>query len=161
MTEVRETKIPGLGVRYEFGTREGRRIGVVAHRSGLKEVYFADPDDPDAYSRVLRLENDEARTFGEILGGSRVAEELADLKRRIEGLAIDWLPVREDSPFAGRPLGDAGIRTRTGVSVVAILRGEQAIPAPGPDEALLPGDYLVVVGTARGIEEVVELLRGG
>jgi TrkA domain protein len=44
---------------------------------------------------------------------------------------------------------------------VAVLRGDQAIPAPGPEVDMEPGDYLVVVGTARGIEQVVELLRSG
>jgi TrkA domain protein len=53
------------------------------------------------------------------------------------------------------------VRTRTGVSVVAILRGDQAIPAPGPDVEMEPGDYLVVVGTPRGIEQVVEFLGSG
>jgi TrkA domain protein len=53
------------------------------------------------------------------------------------------------------------VRSRTGVSIVAVLRGEQAIPAPGPESGLEAGDYLVVVGTARGIEEVVELLHHG
>jgi K+:H+ antiporter subunit KhtT len=96
-----------------------------------------------------------------MLGGSRVAEELAELQQQIEGLAIDWLPLRNDSPFVGRTIGDARIRTRTGVSVVAVLRGENAIPAPGPELSLEPGDYLVVVGTTRGIEKVVELLHRG
>lgn len=161
MAEITEVKLPGLGVRHEFTTQEGKRIGVVSHRSGRKELYFADPDDPDAFKRMLGLSDEDARTLAEILGGSRVAEELAQLQQRIEGLAIDWLPVREDSPYAGSTIGDAAVRTRTGVSIVAVLRGEYAIPAPGPDLELVPGDYLVVVGTTRGIEEVVELLHRG
>jgi len=42
-----------------------------------------------------------------------------------------------------------------------VLREDQAIPSPGADLRLAPGDYLVVVGTTRGIEEVVELLHRG
>jgi len=96
-----------------------------------------------------------------MLGGSRVAEELGELQQSIEGLAIDWLPVREDSVYVGRSMGEAHIRTRTGVSVVAVLRGDEAIPAPEPDLRIESGDYLVVVGTTRGIEEVVDLLHRG
>jgi TrkA domain protein len=161
MTEITEVKLPGLGVRYEFTTQEGKRVGVVSHRSGRKELYFADPDDPDAFKRMLGLGDKDARTLAEMLGGSRVAEELAELQHRIEGLAIDWLPLRDDSAYVGHTVGDARIRSRTGVSVVAVLRGEHAIPAPGPELGLESGDYLVVVGTTRGIEEVVELLHHG
>jgi TrkA domain protein len=161
MAEIREVKLPGLGVRYEFTTQEGKRVGVVSHRSGRKELYFPDPHDPDAFKRMLGLSDEDARSLAEILGGSRIAEELAELQQRIEGLAIDWLPLRDDSPYVGRSIGDARVRTRTGVSIVAVLREDQAIPAPGPDLELASGDYLVVVGTTRGIEEVVELLHRG
>lgn len=161
MTEVKEVELPGVGVRYEFTTEEGHRVGVVSHRSGRREIYLADPDDPDRFVRALGLSEEDARTLAETLGASRVAEELAQLQQKVEGLAIDWLPVREDSPYAHRTIGDARVRTRTAVSVVAVLRGEQAIPAPGPEIELRPGDYLVVVGTPRGIEQVVELLRAG
>ncbi len=161
MTEMKEIELPGVGVRYEFVTDEGQRVGVVAHRSGRREVYLADPVDPDSFKRVLALSEDDARSFAEMLGASRVAQELAELQQKIAGLAIDWLPVREDSPYARRTIGAGRVRTRTGVSIVAILRGDQAIPAPGPDVEVRPGDYLVVVGTPRGIEQVVELLRTG
>ena len=161
MSEIREVKLPGVGVRYEFQTAEGRRIGVISHRSGLREIYLSRSDDPDEFKRLLSLSPDEARTMAELLGATRVAEQLSELQQRIEGLVIDWLPVREDSAYAGRTIGDAQIRSRTGVSVVAIMRDELAIPAPGPEERLASGDYLVVVGTARGVEQTVELLRAG
>jgi TrkA domain protein len=161
MAEIKEVKLPGLGVRYEFITQEGKRVGVVSHRSGRKELYLPDPSDPDAFKRTLGLTDEDARTLAEILGGSRIAEELAEIQQRIEGLAIDWLPLREDSPYVGRTIGDARVRTRTGVSIVAVLREDQAFPAPEPDLELATGDYLVVVGTTRGIEEVVELLHRG
>ena len=161
MTEINEVDLPGVGVRYEFVTTQGQRVGVVAHRSGRREVYVADPEDPDKFKRVLELSEDDARTLAEVLGAARVARELAELQQRVEGLAIDWLPVRDDSPYAHRSIGDARVRSRTGVSIVALIRGNDAIPAPGPAEEMNPGDYLVVVGTPRGIEEVVELLRTG
>jgi TrkA domain protein len=161
MTEVREVELPGVGVRHEFTTEDGSKVGVVSHRSGRREIYLADHEDPDRFKLALSLSEEDARTLAEILGASRVAAELAELQQKIEGLAIDWLPVRADSPFAHRPIGAGRVRTRTGVSIVAVLRGDQAIPAPGPDVQVQPGDYLVVVGTPRGIEEVVELLRTG
>ncbi len=161
MSEIHEVKLPGVGVRYEFETAEGKRIGVISHRTGLREIYVSRADDPDEFKRVLGLSPDDARTLAELLGATRVAQQLADLQQRIEGLVIDWLPIREDSPYVNRTIGEARIRSRTGVSVVAIVRGEDAVPAPGPEERLDSGDYLVVVGTARGVEQTVELLRAG
>lgn len=161
MSEIREVKLPGVGVRFEFETTEGKRIGVISHRTGLREIYVSRVDDPDEFRRVLGLSPDDARTLAELLGATRVAQQLAELQQRIEGLVIDWLPVRADSAYAGRTIGDARLRTRTGVSVVAIVRGEDAVPAPGPEEPLNSGDYLVVVGTARGVEQAVEVLRAG
>lgn len=160
MTEINEVKLPGVGVRFEFETSEGRRIGVISHRTGLREIYVSRGDDPDEFTRALGLSPDDARTLAELLGATRVAQQLTELQQRIEGLVIDWLPIREDSVFVGRTIGDAQIRTRTGVSVVAIVRGDNAVPAPGPEQDLTSGDYLVVVGTARGVEQVVELLSG-
>ncbi len=161
MSEIHEVKLPGVGVRYEFETAERNRIGVISHRTGLREIYVSRSDDPDEFKRVLGLSPDDARTLAELLGATRVAQQLAELQQRIEGLIIDWLPVREDSAYAGRTIGEAQMRSRTGVSVVAIVRGEEAVPAPGPDERLESGDYLVVVGTGRGVEQAVQLLRGG
>jgi TrkA domain protein len=161
MSDIHEVKLPGVGVRYEFETAENKRIGVVSHRTGVREIYVSRRDDPDEFNRVLGLSTDDARTLAELLGATRVAQQLAELQQRIEGLVIDWLPVRQDSPYAGKTIGDARLRTRTGISVVAIVRGEDAVPAPGPDQQLQSGDFLVVVGTARGVEQAVELLRAG
>ena len=161
MSEIREVKLPGVGARFEFETQDGKVVGVVTHRTGRREIYVASGADRDRFDLMLGLTSTDARILAELLGASRVAEELAELQQRIEGLVIDWLPLREDSPYAGRPMGDARIRTRTGVSLVAVVRGDEAFPVPGPDLVLLGGDYLVVVGTHRGIEDLVEILRGG
>lgn len=161
MSEIHEVKLPGVGVRYEFENAEGRRIGVISHRTGLREIYVSRTDDKDEFNRVLGLAPDDARTLAELLGATRVAQQLAELQQRIEGLVIDWLPVRDDSAYVGKTIGDARLRTRTGVSVVAIVRGDDAVPAPGPEGLLDAGDYLVVVGTARGVEQAVEVLRAG
>lgn len=161
MSEVREVRLPGVGIRYEFETEDGKRLGVLAHRSGRRELFIASTNDPDQFKRLFGLSQTDARTVAELLGASRVAEHLAQLQQSIEGLVIDWLPIRDDSPYAGRTIGDARIRTRTGVSVVAVVRGEDATPAPEPNVVMHRGDYLVVVGTARGIEQAVELLHEG
>jgi K+:H+ antiporter subunit KhtT len=161
MAEVTELRLPGVGIRYEFSTRAGDRVEVVAHRSGRRDIFVGDPGDPDAFRAVLELTENESQTLAELLGGSRVTRELTKLRQALEGLAIDWLPVDPDSPYVGRTIGETRTRTRTGVSIVAVMRGEEAFPAPGPEFGLKAGDTLVVVGLPREIETVVEILHAG
>ena len=158
--EVRETRLPGLGVRYEFRTARGSALGVVLHRTGRRELLIYDADDPDTCRAIVALDPDDSRTLAELLGSSRVAEQLERLQQ-VEGLAIDWLEVGEGSPFDGRTIGDTRARTRTGTSIVAVIRGEQAVPAPGPEFELNGKDTILVVGTPRGIEDLSLLLRSG
>jgi len=158
--EVRETHLPGLGVRYEFTTARGSRMAVILHRTGRRELIVYEKDDPDTSRSAISLDADDSRTLSELLGASRVAEQMERLQE-VEGLAIDWLPLSGESPFAGRTIGDTQARTRTGVSVVAILRGDGAVPAPGPEFGMESDDTLLVVGTPRGIEQLVVILRTG
>ena len=159
MAQVTETRLPGVGVRHDFVTREGERIGVLSHRSGRRELLVYDRDDPDAAAMVLHLAEDDTRTLAELLGASRVNEAVAAVQQQVEGLAIDWVAVGPSSPYAGRTIGDGQLRTRTGVSIVAIVRGEQTLPAPGPEFGLDAGDVAVVVGTPEGIKTVFELFQ--
>ena len=38
MAVVNEVELPGIGVRYEFVTEGGARVGVVHHRTGEREL---------------------------------------------------------------------------------------------------------------------------
>lgn len=161
MTEIQETPLPGVGQRVEFISDDGNRIGVIHHRAGKRELFVCTAEDPDAVSLSLRLTDDESHALADALGGSSVVESLNRLTHQIEGLAIDWLEVGPETPFVGKPIGNAQVRTRTGVSIVAVIRGEAAFPAPEPEFQIESGDTLVVVGTAEGIEAARGLLTSG
>ena len=152
--DVTEVKLPGVGLRYEFDLAQGDRIGVVARRSGDFEFVLYGPDDPDQARPVFRLTEDEAEALAQILGAPRIAERFADLTREVPGLRAGRVEIRPDSPYAARPLGDTKARTRTGASIVAIVRDEDVLASPGPEEILDAGDVLVVIGTDDGIAGV-------
>jgi len=158
MTEISETKLPGVGTLHEFECRSGDRVGVISHHAGRREMVVYDGDDQDRVSESVTMTPDEARLLADLLGGTSVIERLDDLRHDIAGLAIDWLPISRHSPFAGRTIGDTAMRTRTGVSIVAIVRGDHPLPAPGPDETLRANDTAVVVGTADGIDAAAHIL---
>jgi len=158
--DVNEVLLPGVGLRYEFVNHEGDRIGVVAQRSGDFELVVYPGVDPDEARPVLRLTREEADTLAEILGAPRIAERFADLTREVPGLSAGQVEVRPDSPYAGRALGDTRARTRTGASIVAVVRGQDVIASPGPGGRLEAGDVLVVIGTRQGIAGVQRIVQG-
>ncbi|MFR9798575.1 cation:proton antiporter regulatory subunit [Streptomyces sp. MS06] len=158
--DVNEVLLPGVGLRYEFDSRAGERIGVVALRSGGFDLMVYESTDPDEARTVLQLTGEEADTLAEIMGAPRIAERFADLTREVPGLNAGQVEVRAEGPFADRPLGETRARTRTGASIVAVVRDTEVIPSPGPTEVLRAGDVLVVIGTHDGISAVEQLIRG-
>ena len=156
--EVEEVRLPGVGVRRDFATREGRRVGVVYHRSGRRELVVYDRRDPDRCSESVGLHTEEADALAELLGAPRVVENLAALREQLPHLVTEQLPIPAGSRFAGRTLGDTRLRTLTGASVVAVLRGSELIASPRPDFPLEAEDSLVVVGTPEGLERAAQLL---
>ncbi len=158
MPEVSETPLPGVGVRHEFVTAGGERVAVLTHRTGRREVAVYDRADPDACTTVLHLSADDTRTLAELLGAPSVHEALAAVQQRIEGLAIDWVTVPARSRLAGATIGEGALRTRTGASIVAVVRGDMTIPAPGPDHRFAEGDVVVAVGTPESLDQLRRLL---
>ncbi|CDO05386.1 potassium transporter TrkA [Mycolicibacterium cosmeticum] len=159
--DVKEVLLPGVGLRFEFDTRTGDRIGVVARRTGEFELVVYPKEDPDQAREVFRLTDEEAEALAQILGAPRIAERFADLTREVPGLDAGQVHIREGSPFVGRPLGDTRARTRTGASIVAIVRDEEVLASPGPAEPLRAGDVLVVIGTEDGISGVGNIVVDG
>lgn len=156
MAEVNETRLPGVGVRFDFACAAGRRVGVITRHSGRRELIVYDRRDPDRVEVSVELSAEESGVLVDLLGGTRVTEQLRDVVRETEGLAIDWLPVADG--FHPRTIGELELRSRTGVSVVAIGREGDSVPAPGPDDRIEPGDVLVVTGTPDGVARAASLL---
>jgi TrkA domain protein len=152
--DLEETLLPGVGVRYRLRTRAGELLGIVVRREGAAEVSLYDRRDPDRARSVLRLEPEEVDAVAEVLGAPRLTQRFADLSREVPGLESGRFPIREGSRFSGRPLGDTRARTLTGCSVVAIVRDTDVLPSPGPADTLHPGDVLVAIGSARGLQEL-------
>ncbi len=164
--EIHETALPGVGVRYELSTRAGVRLGVVAHRHGRRDLLLYDTADLDAARESVRLTEAETVALAGLLrlpegapDGTAPAGGPGARAHRIGRFAVDWVPIPAGSPYAGRTIGTAGVRSITGVSIVAVLRRDSAFPSPGPDFRLEAGDTALVVGTPDGVEALVELLE--
>ncbi|KQO94428.1 cation:proton antiporter regulatory subunit [Leifsonia sp. Leaf264] len=160
MVDVRRVKLPGVGVLHTFITDDGGKVGVIAHRSGHSDLVTFSDEENDAEKVSLRLSEDEAHTLAELLGGTQITETLTALDQ-IPGLSIDWFTVDYDDHIAGQPLGDPADAGVAGLTVVAVVRGESANPAPAPDFKVFPGDTLVVAGAPEKVLKAFAYFRTG
>ncbi|ASF06247.1 MULTISPECIES: cation:proton antiporter regulatory subunit [Nocardia] len=155
------TALPGIGVRKDFEVRSGRRIGVVAHRDGDIDLIVSKLDDPDACAAQIPLSTDEAAVLANLLGAPQLVAKLNDEHSDLPGITTRQMAIAEESPYAGRTLGETAMRTRTKVSIVAVMRAGQLHPSPGPDFTFTTGDLLVVVGTPEGLDAAAKILTHG
>ncbi len=153
--------LPSIGVRYEFTSRHGEQIGIIARRGGEFEVVIYGRDDPDQARPVFRLTDEEADAVAAILGAPRIAERFQELTSDVPGIDAGQVRIDPDSPLTDKPLGATRARTRTGASIVAILRNNQVLQSPGPAEILHAHDVLVVIGTEEGIAGVEQIVAKG
>jgi TrkA domain protein len=147
--DLRETRLPGIGVKYGFRLAGGGRLAIILHNDGLRELYWFRHDDDEEPRAVIRLDDDEARQLGAIIGGAYERPKIVeDLEMALGELLIEWVPVPDDSPAIGRTLADCGFRAKTGITVIAILREPEPVTGAQPDDRIQRGDTLVTVGKA-------------
>lgn len=157
--DVQEHDLPGVGKKFAVKTNEDDRMTVIIHNTGHRELYhFKQGEDYPFYA--VRLEDAEARQLGAILGGAFFQPPVAEsMDMVMEQLSIEWQKVEQGSPLSGRSIEEAAIRQKTGASVIAILRGGKAHPNPQPNEVILVGDTLMVVGDREQVKRFVSMAR--
>ena len=108
----------------------------------------------------LRAAQRASRRFGEAL---EVDERLAALSREVKSTFVDdevvRLAVAEGSPAVGATVVSLDIRARTGVSVLAVERGEETVRNLGPRYTFAAGDVLVVTGGRGQVAALERLLE--
>lgn len=159
MRKVEETLLPGVGVRHDLETRDARRVGVIAHHSGRKELLIYEREDADACAEVIALEEEEGHAVAEMLGGAGVTASFESLAQEIEGLAIDWVRVTAGGTDAQGRLAEADGPDERAATIVAVQREGRLHGAPSGEFQLRPGDVTVIVGTRAGVAALASRLR--
>lgn len=143
--EIFETQLPGVGQRYQITFPDGGVFTIVVHNDGTRSVFWR--DDPGADGEELFRTNErDAKKIAEIFEGIFFNPVSDDLDDALSGARVKWVAIPEDSPVVGQAIGDVGIRAQTGISVLAIERGDQTIANPTPNTQILADDIIVVVG---------------
>lgn len=160
--ELKETRLPGVGVKWSMTLSSGTRLTVIQHNDGDREIYVHRRSGDEDPAAVVELHDDEARQLGAVLGGAYERPKVVeDLEMALGEFQIEWIKVPSGSWVHGRTLSDAAFRRRTGVTVIAILRESESIAGAQPDDVILDGDTIVVVGKAGQFSTVKRLLAQG
>ncbi len=94
-----------------------------------------------ARAQIALKETFEASELGQ--AEAEIGELPAGL---LEAAHLDSMRLVKGSPAAGQCIGELELRTNTGVSIVGIERDAERIVNPGPEETLLEGDLLLLLG---------------
>ncbi len=73
-------------------------------------------------------------------------------------LEMSWFENTENSAVTGRSINDLSIRSKTGVSVVGVLRNNEFIPNPEAEFVFQGGDYIAIIGLPENKKIFSELM---
>jgi TrkA domain protein len=157
---ISEQDLPGIGRRYDLPLEAGRRLTIIVHHSGRRDLYFFERS-AESPAWALELTDDQARRIGAILGGAFFKPAVVEQIESIVGeFVVDWIALTAGDRAVGKSITELQIRRQTGMSVVAIVRGKKTLTAPDPDEVLEIGDRLVVVGRHNDLPRFLEYVSG-
>ncbi|PCR89352.1 cation:proton antiporter regulatory subunit [Natrinema ejinorense] len=159
---VYESDLPGVGKKFEVELEDGERLVIVTHNTGKREVYLKPDGDADG-EKIFEASDRLARKIGTILEGAYFQPVQAEQVETMlsDDTYLEWYGVAESAEFAGQSLAESNIRDRTGVSIVAIQRGEELISPPTPETVLEVGDTVVVIGDREDCAQFENLLGAG
>ena len=80
------------------------------------------------------------------------------LLRTITAGGAESFPLSADHPAVGQTIRQLKLRQETGATILAVLRGENAITHPDPELRLEAGDDLILVGSPKALEASVRFL---
>lgn len=92
---------------------------------------------------------------GRMLAATLLDEDILGLDTRLEVVRV------QTSEFEGETLDSAGIRERTGCTVIAVQRDGRLVTGPDPEFTFDRDDTLIVAGTGAGIRQFNELADVG
>ena len=85
-------------------------------------------------------------------------EEPRPLPALLHEASLQMITIAEQTIAAGKVIGELRLRTDTGASIVGIEREAQNIINPGPDEEIMAGDRILLLGTKKQLESAEVLL---
>jgi CPA2 family monovalent cation:H+ antiporter-2 len=92
-------------------------------------------------------------------GMSRRHSHATGISGYLSGAEIGTFMVRRGSPLEGKSMREGTLRDRSGVTVLAIRRGDETIPNPDPVWELRDGDIVLLLGTPDQLSAAGKLFQ--
>jgi CPA2 family monovalent cation:H+ antiporter-2 len=109
---------------------------------------------------VISLQVDLIRKehYGTLRGIRLGGKQLDALSQFLVGTTSDIFSVLEESPAVGKSLEEIALRSRSGVSVIAVVRDGKSHHNPGSDFELAAGDLLILLGGHKALDDAAQIL---
>lgn len=158
---IYEDNLPGVGKKYEIELDGERRLLIVIHNTGRRELFVRDEPDADA-EKLFELTDQLARQVGTIMEGAYFQPIQTETIETVlsDNTLIEWVTVTDASPLVGETLAETRLRQELGVSVIAVQRGDEVITNPDPDIPIETDDTLVVLGSQDACQRLNEVVAG-
>jgi monovalent cation:H+ antiporter-2, CPA2 family len=84
---------------------------------------------------------------------------LSQLQNADHLLELKWITLKKDSPIAGKTISELKIRTKSGTTVVGVIRKGTLFSNPKPDFSFLEKDIIGFIGRKEELQAFQELMR--
>ena len=84
---------------------------------------------------------------------------ICDMSGCLSDSEMKVIQLEKNSPFAGKTIGEIGMRKNYGVNILAIRREDKMEPNPSADTELHAGDVLILFGTSEDLAKCLEICR--
>ncbi|MDX5475675.1 MAG: potassium transporter TrkA [Bacillaceae bacterium] len=159
--QIKSTELPGIGRKISFLTADDNMIVLIIHHSGKRELYFFDDPDNDEADFSIAMTSDETRELGaQLLGAMYQPVDMDKMKFFKNQIIIEWVEVETGSSLIDKTIADSKIRTKTGASIIGIVKESSKIAVPDIDVTLQKGDVLMIVGKQDQIDSLTQLCKG-
>jgi monovalent cation:H+ antiporter-2, CPA2 family len=110
---------------------------------------------------VISLQVDLIRKehYGTLRGIRLQGKQLDALSQFLVGTTSDIFSIVEGSPAVGKSLEEISLPSKSGVSVIAVVRDGKSYPNVGNDFELAVGDMLVLLGGHKALDDAAQILN--
>jgi TrkA domain protein len=150
---LRSINLPGVGTKYELETEKQDIVAIFFLKNGNIQMYTL-PHDARTPS-VAELSPAEARRLGMILSGAIMEADQESVEIAFSALSDLRLSVHTyliGKAMAGRCIEDLQIRAKTGVTIIAVSRGDHNTINPPPSFVFQEGDAVVAIGETEQLK---------